>query len=48
MEFLNDQVAVNGVLIFMGTVIIMGILKLSWVQDTIKDEIDDIFKKMNP
>lgn len=45
MEFLNDQKTVNAVLIFAAICIILILVKLSWVQDAIKDEIDDLYKR---
>ena len=43
-EIFNDQQSVNIVLVFLGCVIILILLKISIVQDSIKDEVDDIFK----
>lgn len=44
-EFLNDQYAVNIFLIFFGVIIVLMLLKLSIMQDAIKDGIDDLLKK---
>jgi len=44
-ELVRDQEAVNFILLAIGFVLVIVLLKLSWMQDNIEDKLDKLIKR---